>query len=566
MKITGPAAVLGRASGSAIDAAVTEGDTFRLRGTHLVALGFAVILGAIALAVQDAVVADRYMTDDAYISFRYARHLADGIGPVWSNGSSVEGYTDFGWILLLAGALKVGIGPVLASRLFGFAASVGVLALVPVLASQLRPAGSPGWWIVTGGGLLALSLNTGLSVWTFSGLETSAFTLFVTAAVIAHLCEERTGRRSVASALLLVVASLIRPDGVVVFAVVAAAKVLRIVRAPSRADLASLAVWGLSFSVPFGAFWLWRWNYYGDFFPNTYYLKSGASRAFYERGAWYAWDFFRIYWIWLAFAVVASVWRERRGGYHPSLFCLALIGTWFAYVISGGGDWMPYYRFFLPILPLLYVLTLHGLVDSAEILAQKFRPPRAVAAALPIAAAAMLVISSIRPYDNPAVQDPSGFNAERLPGAVNGTIHREIGLWLKANLPRDATVAQIATGIVPYYSDLPTLDMLGVNDHHIAHLDVDVGKGPAGHDKQDGAYVLLSMPSVIWLSLGLEADPRSTPDDYKPPIDLRLAPVITDVSHNLYLWVFYRPVAIQFRWGWLNLLVRSDVTLGDSRP
>jgi hypothetical protein len=235
-------------------------------------------------------------------------------------------------------------------------------------------------------------------------------------------------------------------------------------------------------------------------------------------------------------------------------------------VISGGGDWMPYFRFFLPILPVLYVLTLHGLVDSAEIVAENFNSPRSVATATALAVAAILAFSSIRPYDSSAAKDPSGFDAERLPGAVNGTIHREIGLWLKANLPHDATVAQIATGIVPYYSDLPTLDMLGVNDHHIAHLDVDVGNGPAGHDKQDGAYVLLSMPSVIWLSLGLEADPRSTPDDYKPPIDLRLAPVITDVSRNLYLWVFYRPVAVQFRWGWLNLLVRSDVTLRNSGP
>ena len=113
-----------------------------LRPTHLALLLCAVIAGAAALAIQDSLVGDRYMTDDAYISFRYARHLADGLGPVWSNGSSVEGYTNFGWILLLAGALKVGIGPVLASRLFGLAASVGVLALVPVLASQLRPVGS----------------------------------------------------------------------------------------------------------------------------------------------------------------------------------------------------------------------------------------------------------------------------------------------------------------------------------------------------------------------------------------------------------------------------------------
>src|SRR5256885_1863681 len=126
--------------------AKTDDVPVRLPPIHLALLCCAVIAGGVALAIQDSLVADRYMTDDAYISFRYARHLADGLGPVWSNGSSVEGYTNFGWILILAGTLKIGLDPMDASRLFGLAASVSVLALVPVLASQLRPTGSRDWW------------------------------------------------------------------------------------------------------------------------------------------------------------------------------------------------------------------------------------------------------------------------------------------------------------------------------------------------------------------------------------------------------------------------------------
>ncbi len=538
-----------------------------LRPVHIALLACAVIAGTAALAIQDWLIADGYVTDDAYISFRYAGHLAAGIGPVWSSGNSVEGYTNFGWILLLATAMKLGADPVVASRALGLLASVGILALVPVLASQLRPAGSRGWWFVTVGSLAALSLNTGLSLWTFAGLETSAFTLFVTAGVTAHIWEERTQRHGVGSALLLLVAALIRPDGVVVVAVVVVAKALSLItRARSRAGAGAFAMWMLAFAVPFAAYWLWRWSYYGDFFPNTYYLKSGTTSAFLERGAWYAWDFFRVYWIWLAFAVLVSAWREQGSAHRPALFCSVLIAIWFAYVLCGGGDWMPYFRFFVPIVPVLYVATAHGLVEVADLLSDRLRRPSgAAAAALAFTATAVLVFSAVRPFDSAVAQDPSsGFDVNPLPGAVNVPVHRAIGLWLKHNLPRDATVAQIATGVVPYYSDLPTLDMQGVNDHHVAHLDVrDFGKGTAGHDKQDGAYVILSQPAVIWLSIGLESAPRRTPDDYKPPIDERLAPVITDVTRNLYLWVFYRPVAIAFQGGWLNILVRSDVTLGD---
>src|SRR5688572_25266220 len=46
----------------------------------------------------------RFLTDDAFISFRYARNLARGAGLVFNPGEApVEGYTNFLWVLLLAG-------------------------------------------------------------------------------------------------------------------------------------------------------------------------------------------------------------------------------------------------------------------------------------------------------------------------------------------------------------------------------------------------------------------------------------------------------------------------------
>ena len=56
-----------------------------------------------ALGIVFAVV-NRFVQDDAYISFRYARNLADGLGLVWNAGERVEGYTNFLWTLMLAPA------------------------------------------------------------------------------------------------------------------------------------------------------------------------------------------------------------------------------------------------------------------------------------------------------------------------------------------------------------------------------------------------------------------------------------------------------------------------------
>ena len=46
-----------------------------------------------------------YVNDDAYITFRYARSLAEGKGPYWNPGERVEGYSNPVQMLLAAGTI-----------------------------------------------------------------------------------------------------------------------------------------------------------------------------------------------------------------------------------------------------------------------------------------------------------------------------------------------------------------------------------------------------------------------------------------------------------------------------
>jgi arabinofuranosyltransferase len=53
-------------------------------------------------------------------------------------------------------------------------------------------------------------------------------------------------------------------------------------------------------------------------------------------------------------------------------------------------------------------------------------------------------------------------------------------------------------GTVPYYSGLVAIDMLGLCDAHIAHVQAPaMGQGLAGHEKADGAYVLSRTPDLV---------------------------------------------------------------------
>ena len=51
-----------------------------------------------------------FVTDDAFISFRYARNLALHGQLVFNLGERVEGYTNFLWTVILALGIKLEIG------------------------------------------------------------------------------------------------------------------------------------------------------------------------------------------------------------------------------------------------------------------------------------------------------------------------------------------------------------------------------------------------------------------------------------------------------------------------
>jgi hypothetical protein len=80
-------------------------------------------LAAGALALLGLVLAGRarFVQDDAFISFVYARNLAKGNGLVWF-GERVEGYTNFLWVLWMAAGLRLGIEPIAWSYVGGLAA------------------------------------------------------------------------------------------------------------------------------------------------------------------------------------------------------------------------------------------------------------------------------------------------------------------------------------------------------------------------------------------------------------------------------------------------------------
>ena len=74
-------------------------------------LAILAILLALALLILAQSTHPIVPSEDAYITFRYARNLAEGHGLVWNPGEDpVEGSTEFLWVMLVAGGSKLGPG------------------------------------------------------------------------------------------------------------------------------------------------------------------------------------------------------------------------------------------------------------------------------------------------------------------------------------------------------------------------------------------------------------------------------------------------------------------------
>jgi len=85
---------------------------------------------------------------------------------------------------------------------------------------------------------------------------------------------------------------------------------------------------------------------------------------------------------------------------------------------------------------------------------------------------------------------------------------KEVGSLLKRAFEKQQPlIAVTAAGSLPFWSELPALDMLGLNDYYLPrHPPKDMGEGFMGHELGDGRYVLDSKPDIIIFHVGSNMD------------------------------------------------------------
>ncbi|MBX0326703.1 hypothetical protein K2Z83_03270 [Oscillochloris sp. ZM17-4] len=445
-------------------------------------------LGMIALALSvsfSGVIWPSWISDDAFISFRYAQNLVAGNGLVYNIGERVEGYTNFLWTIIAAGVLALGGDLVIWSYVGGVALGLAILLMTYAIAARLR---GPAWGFVA-----ALVVGTSQSLLLYTargaGLETGLFTLLALAGSACYLFADRRPAMLATAGGILALAAMTRPEGVMVFGITLLADSRLILaewgrgrpvswRVYLRSTLHNLQWLASAFLLIFLPYYLWRLGYYGDLLPNTFYAKTGGGLRQVLRGLSYAGEFsLTLGGPLLLLICVPWVrgWRVTLASWRGYLLPLALVYT--AYIVAVGGDHFRGERFFVPVLPWLALLMADGL--AALIPA---RPGRVATITL----ALLLAAGGTAALARSALIDTT------ISGVDESVwIWRDIGWWMADNTSPDASLAALGAGAVAYYSQHPVIDLLGLTEKHIARITVStMGEGTAGHEKRDPAYVL----------------------------------------------------------------------------
>jgi|GEM_PF-5400794 len=396
------------------------------------------VLGASLGGMLAAVRHGPSFLDSAFVSLRYARHLASGDGLVYNLGERVEGFGDPLWTVVVAAATAIGAPQMDAATALGVI-SLGAMVLLvgwigirhlgegPGVLAAFLAAGWPATWVAARSGDDAL-FQAVLILWA-TGL----------------ICAEREdGVASRCTPLALSLLALTGLLGAVSALLLALVGVHR-----RRCGLGRLMV----VLATLVALTIIRWSYFGDLIPN--YIRAmpwGGVGRWTEGWNWL------LQWVSEA-PILAGL--GLLGGMlslvvRPTWRSTALIVALFVVLAVGAGP----ARVLLwhPVIPVVGLLALLG----AGLLACMSRSPVALRVVLVVALAGFGLRDAQVAHDR----------ASKVSKARRGRFvqARAMGRFLELRFPDDELVAMHKTGVVGHYTDNPILDLSGRSDRQIARV------------------------------------------------------------------------------------------------
>jgi arabinofuranosyltransferase len=410
-----------------------------------------------------------FTVDDAFITLRYAKNLAAGIGLTFNSGPiHAEGYSSPLCTVFLALPHLAGIDAVDFAKAVGVALSAATLVVVARTALLVHR--GPGAGVVAAMAAALLAATPTFALHAVSGMETALFIFVVSVFFLASvtLGEAPSRVRLTVLAALGLALGLTRPEGNLI---AAAAYVVLLARCMGRRR-ALLGTVALIHILPGALYFLWRWAYHGLPFPLPFYVKLAANGG--PRGISDVMGFLSTYGIRLGLLGIAGLPVILRRA--PA--ALAGIAALFLFFLFPEHLMGYEHRFLIASVPLFAIAAALGVASLWRWGAFLGRL-RILPAAFALAAAAHALLGLA----------PRALEWSREYTHGLARAHIALGHRLAARFRDGRCVLAIAdAGAVPYYSGCTTIDTFGLNEPVIA-------RGGRG----DADYVLRQSPDVLVL-------------------------------------------------------------------
>ena len=411
--------------------------------------------------------------DDAYISGRYARNTASGKGLVFNPGERIMGYTNLLLVLFEAMIYKFGGDGIFFAKVVGLLSGFMILLLTYFLGRQFGGASPQGVGLLASALLVSSPL---LALNSVMGLETCLFTALILGAILlimpGWLNESWTWKRHVSIAFLLFLATLTRPEGLgfagIFILVQFIPRLFRMIK--TRYVNLKTALLSLSWLYIYGFLLLpvlvLLTAYYGSPIPNTFLAKTAAGLAWqkYFAGVLYLAQWISQsggeYWLIPLILLPFLIAKEKKAVQAIGILCFLYL----LYVIYSGGDWMPGYRFIMPVIPMVYLLSSNAIVNLWQLIQPKLTQLTTLSQGI---LASILFIAFISPSLSLFQSIQTTVNS-RSTGYQEA--HLYIAEWLRDNSPPGSSVALMDIGLIGLVSDRYVIDITGLVNNDIANL------------------------------------------------------------------------------------------------
>lgn len=414
--------------------------------------------GAILLTVVSQIYFWPNITDDAFFTFRSARNLLDGLGPVFNAPSRVEAFSNPLWMYLLATASWIsGLGIILLSKLLGLLFTIGTIFAI---LRFCRLSALEDRWSVATLTLVWLALTPGFQAYATIGLEvpllTFLLTLGITQSAISLQQNAINGQWLAATCFGL--AGITRPEGPLYGALWGSVLALHWLKNSShkKSVLIRLSLIWLATALPTLSYEIFRLSYYKKWLSNTAiakppnvfgfsFFETDVSKWLVPLGACFL----------LCYAVRTT--RARNRTPLPPYFLAAAgpITAGFIFYFYAGSDWMLFSRFLLPVLPALFLL-LAVIIDE----------PRKNPSAWTVRTVLFLGLIAANSF---WVALPYLRNEGLASMLMRGDDVITVGKWINKTFDQPIRIVGRRTGAVSYYAPLHTVsDLFGLTEYEQA--------------------------------------------------------------------------------------------------